>query len=339
MPPRELLSPGPHTFHSATKNLTFEYIVHTTCNLHPNAPQELLIIQPPAWGLGSGYLHTGLSSLLDSSPSSPSPGVSYTLLFFHPRGTDNSSRPASPTQMSSFELATDLDDLRRHLGLVKIPTLLGHSNGGAIALAYAELYPERVDRLVLVDSQVLGVKSVQREEKSRGKRDRVHGNGDGNEEAETDTDEDIFEKLRADPRYARVLGSAGGLNKSSDEAFTSSVNATWALYFSNPTRYVPELRSAIGDRVMLLWCYLGVYGSDREYEESGEMVARLGDVKAKTLIIVGREDWICRVSSAKRLRERIPGARLVICEECGHFPWIEAKERTIKELVEFIRGS
>lgn len=328
------LSPGSHTFYSATKNLTFEYIIHTTPSHPDNHHNELLIIHPPAWGLGSEYLQTGLLPLLKSSTK-----TTYTLLFFHPRGTNNSSRPSSQSQMSTFELATDLEDLRLHLDLERLPTLLGHSNGGAIALAYAEIYPSRVARLILLDSQVLGMKTVQKlthKESNANRNSEETNDKDPQSDSGPDSDEKIFETLRKDPRYARILNSTNGLDKSSDEAFTASVNAKWALYFSDPGKYVPELRAAIGDRVMPLWCYLGVYGSDRGYEESGEMVRRLGDVKAKTLMLNGREDWICRAGDAERTRVRIPGARLVVCEECGHFPWIEARERTMREIVGFI---
>lgn len=348
-PISHLLAPGAHSFHSAPKNLTFEYIVHTNnttqyTHLHT---KHLIVIHPPAWGLGSSYLQHGLQPLLvnpnatSNSTTSPS---SYTLLYFHPRGTGNSSRPQSRSQMSSLELATDLEDLRIHLNLSQLPTLLGHSNGGAIALAYAEMYPERVGRLVLVDPQLIGVKKIVSQERERRVKPRTKGNqnrgmngSEGEEKEEEQSDSNaLFTNLRADPRYARVLNSRSGLDKSSDKAFTASVNAMWAFYFSDPRRYVPELLSAIGNHEMPVWCHEGVYGSDREYEESAVMVRRLGDVRAKTLIIAGREDWICRVSSAERTRDGIPGAKLVVCEGCGHFPWIEAREETFREIRELV---
>ena len=55
--------------------------------------------------------------------------------------------------MGSVDMANDLEALRMHLGLSEI-SILGHSNSGAIALAYAVRYP------VLIDSQVLGLSAV-----------------------------------------------------------------------------------------------------------------------------------------------------------------------------------
>ncbi|KAH8427101.1 alpha/beta fold hydrolase [Aspergillus melleus] len=397
-PPPHPLTPGPHTFHSASKNLTFEYIIHT------NAPQpishdhhhynnhNLIIIHPPAWGLGSSYLQHDLNGLLTPSPSPSNPKPKpYILLFHHPRGTGRSTRPTSQTAMSSFELATDLEDLRIHLNLEKIPTLLGHSNGGAIALAYAEMYPERVERLVLVGGQLIGFKSIrakeeeEEEEEKKGGQDenddtdqdeekdvhwerRVgnenqyengyandnndnnnqnkneqrqrHTDGDNQQHSKehiynrTETNTNILKTPNHDPRSSNKTQLK--LDKSSDSAFTASVNAMWPLYFSNPAEYVPVLLSAIGGHVMSVWCYEGVYGSDRVYEESGEMVRRLGDVKARTLIIAGAEDRACRVESAEKMRNGIDASRLVVCEGCGHFPWIEARLKTLNEIREFI---
>ena len=60
--------------------------------------------------------------------------------------------------MSSMpDLASDLGDLREHLHLEQYPVLLGHSNGGAIALGYAEMYPRRVAKLILLNHQLIRV--------------------------------------------------------------------------------------------------------------------------------------------------------------------------------------
>jgi pimeloyl-ACP methyl ester carboxylesterase len=45
----------------------------------------------------------------------------------------------------------DLEALRRHVGLDAFD-LAGHSHGGSVALKYALAYPDRLDRLVVLDS-------------------------------------------------------------------------------------------------------------------------------------------------------------------------------------------
>ncbi|MDR2183176.1 MAG: alpha/beta hydrolase, partial [Clostridiales bacterium] len=44
----------------------------------------------------------------------------------------------------------------------------------------------------------------------------------------------------------------------------------------------------------------------------------LGDIGAKTLIVGGSEDYLTPLPQQKYIYERIPGAKLVIIEGCGH---------------------
>jgi pimeloyl-ACP methyl ester carboxylesterase len=65
---------------------------------------------------------------------------------------------ASSKPMGDYSLgahAATLRDLLDHLG-ISTATLVGHSLGGGIALQFSYLFPERVDRLVLVSSGGLG---------------------------------------------------------------------------------------------------------------------------------------------------------------------------------------
>ena len=92
----------------------------------------LVFVTSPGWGPGSLYLQKGLSPLEER----------FTLLFLDTRGSGGSSRPADSTKMSTAVMADDVDRLRDYLGIDSI-ILIGHSNGGAIALDYAERYPTR----------------------------------------------------------------------------------------------------------------------------------------------------------------------------------------------------
>ncbi|KAL4891799.1 Alpha/Beta hydrolase protein [Aspergillus ambiguus] len=298
------LAPGAHQFFSPAKDLIFEYIVHTSTARSAH-PASLITIQCPAWGLGSQYLQKGLAPLYTSH--------NHTCLFFHPRGTGKSSRPAHPHEMTSMpHLASDLEDLRKHLGIDRFPTLLGHSNGGAIALGYAEMYPTRVHRLILLNHQLIGAK------------DRT----------------DLESVARNDERYREALDIARRdyASRNTDEEFTRSVDALWPVYFYDPPRYVEELRDAIGrDARMSLWCYRSVYGNDAKLKRPRQMVEGLEAVRAKTLMICGADDLVCRPHIAERTRSSIPGARVLVYDCCGHFPWIEQKDRTIQDIIAFVK--
>ena len=57
--------------------------------------------------------------------------------------------------------------------------------------------------------------------------------------------------------------------------------------------------------------------------EGWSVVPRLGEISAPTLVLVGRDDFICPPSQAKIMHERIPNSELVVFEQSGHFPYIE----------------
>jgi pimeloyl-ACP methyl ester carboxylesterase len=58
--------------------------------------------------------------------------------------------------------------------------------------------------------------------------------------------------------------------------------------------------------------------------------------RVPTLIMWGRRDRIIPVSHATVAHEAIPGSRLVIFDESGHFPHVEEAARFVEVLVDFI---
>lgn len=54
-----------------------------------------------------------------------------------------------------------------------------------------------------------------------------------------------------------------------------------------------------------------------------DVVARLPEIGVPTLIIVGRDDFICPPAQAERLHAGIPHSELLTFERSGHFPFLE----------------
>jgi proline iminopeptidase len=57
--------------------------------------------------------------------------------------------------------------------------------------------------------------------------------------------------------------------------------------------------------------------------EEWDLTPRLGEISAPTLILVGRDDFVCPPSQARIMHERIPKSELVIFEKSGHFAHVE----------------
>jgi pimeloyl-ACP methyl ester carboxylesterase len=63
---------------------------------------------------------------------------------------------------------------------------------------------------------------------------------------------------------------------------------------------------------------------------------RLGEVRASTLVLIARHDWICAPAHSETLVRGIPGARQVMFEESGHRVIKEENARFVRVVTEFI---
>ncbi|MFM8606596.1 MAG: prolyl aminopeptidase [Hyphomicrobiales bacterium] len=72
----------------------------------------------------------------------------YRIILFDQRGSGRSTPHAELRENTTWDLVADIERLREHLGIEKWQ-VLGGSWGSTLALAYAELCPNRVSELVL----------------------------------------------------------------------------------------------------------------------------------------------------------------------------------------------
>jgi proline iminopeptidase len=263
----------------------------------------VLFLVSPGWGVASAYLQRAFSSLAKH----------LRLVFIDTRGSGLSGRPADPMQMGSVDMANDLEALRVHLGLSEI-SILGHSNSGAIALACAARYPDRVSKLVLIDSQVLGLS------------------------ADADTQR-ILQNRATDPRFkeaTRIVSTffTGQMNPAtSDESLEAFIAQVLPLFLHSPEKSLPLAQEQLSGPISS-YAFTSQYAADAAFPI--DQTKSLGAIRAKVLIMVGRHDYICPVALSERLHERIPQSQLVIFEESGHLPWLEEPNAFFAELERFL---
>jgi pimeloyl-ACP methyl ester carboxylesterase len=58
----------------------------------------------------------------------------------------------------------------------------------------------------------------------------------------------------------------------------------------------------------------------------------LGAISCSTVVICGRQDQSWPLENSKELAALIPGAKLVVIEDCGHFPTLDQPEETTAAL-------
>jgi len=123
--------------------------------VHVNGIATHCLIAGPADAPRVVFVHGLGGSLMTWSLNLPAFAQRFRVCALDLPGTGTSDKPQmdySVASLASF-LAHFLDALGSDWRQVSI---VGHSLGGAIALSFAERYPDRVERLVLVDSAGLG---------------------------------------------------------------------------------------------------------------------------------------------------------------------------------------
>jgi proline iminopeptidase len=265
----------------------------------------LRVVQAPGWGIGSDYLRTGLEPLSQH----------FTLLYYDTRGSGRSSRPADAATMTVSEMADDLEGLRQYFGLESM-TLLGHSWGGGIALAYAMRYPTRLNKLVLVDSAIPGFNFSEISQE-------LHKQwGDA----------------KSDPRLANAMASMeADMPVNTDEEFQAKLQRESPWWFYDPTSAVPRYEKTLpGVPSVWAWNAWGAnFGPGKSnMATDGKLVA----IKAHTLIIEGAQDRVCPLGIANHIHAGIQRSSLIVLEKAGHLPWIEAPGMFFPAVIQFAQN-
>ncbi|MCP2280525.1 alpha/beta fold hydrolase [Nocardia amikacinitolerans] len=156
--------------------------------------------------------------------------------------------------------------------------LVGHSWGGAWSLYFAEQHPERVDRLVLLDSPGLDA-----------------------------------EKAPAAPLFETPVVGELATRLTTRSLYAESIRGTFAHQDLVTDElidefYPPFSRPTNRDGFLALWRNLDYRLTD----------AGLNRVTAPTLVLWGGDDQWLPSSQATRLADRIPDAAAVVLPGCGH---------------------
>lgn len=180
--------------------------------------------------------------------------------------------------------------------------LCGSSMGGAVALAAAINYPQRVDSLILVGSSAFN-------------------EGRGGSLA---------------PAYVRwpyIGGIVTALALTSDslvrEGLRKSFYDASKVTDERVAAYYRPLRTRNGQRAARLV---------RDQRDYTRIERGLDNIRQPTLLIWGAEDRLNLLEDGQRLHSRITGSQLVVYDHCGHLPQEEMPERFTREVSNFMNA-
>lgn len=74
------------------------------------------------------------------------------------------------------------------------------------------------------------------------------------------------------------------------------------------------------------------------HSDTHRVYSRLESIRARTLILTGREDIRAKWALHVEGRNRIPDSRLLIYERCGHLPYLEHPDAFNRDVRAFLKG-
>lgn len=221
-------------------------------------------------------------------------------------GHGESDKPVGDYSLSAH--AATMRDLLDHLGIERV-TLVGHSLGGGIAMQFFYLFPERVERLVLVSSGGLGreVNIVLRSATLPGAAQVLSVLASA----------PVVSQVEALGRGASRLGWRPG----------SDLSAIWRGF------------SSLGDRgsrsafLATTRAVIDVGGQTISAHDHLE-----GALPIPTLIVWGSKDRMIPVAHALSVQSALPDCRVEVFEGAGHFPHLDDPSRFARVLRDFVAG-
>ncbi|KAL4861790.1 proline iminopeptidase [Aspergillus spectabilis] len=237
----------------------------------------------------------------------------YRVILFDQRGAGRSTPHANLRENTSQHLVSDIEVLRKHLSVPKWHLVFGGSWGSALALLYAQTYPDNVRSLIL-----RGVSTVRKSEL-----DFSHGEGGASRifpEAYDAFVNYLPEKDRERPIEAYYALLTGGDRAKQIEAAREWNR--WDLSIGS-LRQGPNAFAKLDDEgwVLAHARLEAHYFVNRGFLEEGQILRqenleRIGRIP--TTIIQGRYDIVCAPQTAWELYKGLPGSRLFWIPDAGH---------------------
>jgi len=182
------------------------------------------------------------------------------------------------------------------LGVDRV-TVIGHSMGGEVATALTEANPARIEQLVLIDSP-----------------------------PKPETTLNLGTRLALTPVVGELLWRFV-----SPDMIRKMLAQGFAPGFPVPKKFIADVRQ------LTYTAFRSAHDDSMAYETENPVVDRLValDPVPPLLVIFGSRDALEAPATAK-LYERVPGARVVILDGPGHSPMVEAPEKTLALIKDFL---
>ncbi len=241
----------------------------------------------------------------------------FRLIYYDQRGRGKSAGNVQPEDVSIASEIEDLERLRVYFGLESV-AVLGHSWGGLLAMEYAIRHPQRLSRLILMNTA-----PASRRDYLRFRQDRLERAADDMARLKALASTARYQQgdLEADAEYYRIHYRAALRQPEHIERVVKRLRLGFTQDGIRKAR-------AIEDRLM----------SETWLASEYDLLPGLERLRIPTLVIHGEDDFV-PVDCAAHIAQAIPGARFVLLRDCGHFSYLERPEEVRKEIADFFHDT
>jgi proline iminopeptidase len=233
----------------------------------------------------------------------------YRIILLDQRGSGKSTPHAWLEENTTWDLVSDMEKLRTHLGLERW-MVFGGSWGSTLSLAYAETHPERVTHLVLRGIFLLRKSEI----------DWFYQFGAS--EIFPDYWEEYLKPIPVEERGDMVRAYYRRLTSTSRHEQVTAAKA-WSIWEGSTSklRVDPDLVGKFAnDDFALAFARIEChYFVNNGFMEDGQLLRDVHKIRhIPTVIVQGRYDIVCPARSAWDLHRAFPEAELIISPTSGH---------------------
>lgn len=224
----------------------------------------------------------------------------YRVTTFDLRGHGRTTMP--PTGYTTLHMAEDLRALMDALGIERAH-LIGHSLGSDVALHFALLYPERVNRIVAIEAGLAALVHLRKRDDWPGWEEWAKGlERYGGITVPREHWHDVDYMLRASLKVPVIFGLARGLPRKEEHLLRLLDTTSVVSDYENMSGLTLEVLQEIDHPVLL------IYGSESHY--------------------IGTHD---------ALRATLPNAWSALLDGCEHFAPLQQPEELNKRIMPFLQ--
>jgi proline iminopeptidase len=234
----------------------------------------------------------------------------WRIILFDQRGAGKSTPHADLRENTTWDLVGDIEKLRSHLHVDRW-VVFGGSWGSTLSLAYSQTHPDRCVGLILRGIFLLRRKEI------------LWFYQDGASWMFPDAWEEYLKPIPPEERGDMISAYYQRLTSENSQTRQEAATA-WSVWEASTSRLIvdPELQSKFAqdefaDAFARIECH---YFMNRGFFELDDQLLRHSDRirHIPTVIVQGRYDVVCPMTSAWDLHKALPDAEFIVVPDAGH---------------------